>query len=283
MMERLRDTQTFGSDDEAEAARLLRLLGPAMPAPGLERRVYANLGVRRRYGPRAVRIISAASTPLAIMAVAGLALAMYVRHGGTAPGPTRSAPAAPPARISQMTTERDANEVSPAPEEEVPPKLAPSGTSLDSPNTPRTRPRSAPCVEPSPAPGALQTSSREPTRSASSAAQVEDTRPPAAEPADSSEAFLAAAPPEEAALVLAGLRALRREHNPSRAGTLLARYLQSSPRGVLAQEALAIAIEAGLARGDREAAARLGEQYLERFPTGRFVRVARKATDPTRP
>jgi hypothetical protein len=96
---------------------------------------------------------------------------------------------------------------------------------------------------------------------------------------ENAEARVAAAPPEEATLVLAGLRALRRHHDPVQAGVLLARYLNRFPQGVLVQEALAISIEAGQARGDRQAAAQLAGQYLERFPAGRFVRLARKAAD----
>jgi outer membrane protein assembly factor BamD (BamD/ComL family) len=100
---------------------------------------------------------------------------------------------------------------------------------------------------------------------------------------ESTETRVAGAPPEEAALVLAGLRALRRQHDPAQAGVLLARYLSQFPQGALVQEALAISIEAGLARGDRKAAAHLAEQYLGRFPTGRFVRLARKAAASTEP
>jgi outer membrane protein assembly factor BamD (BamD/ComL family) len=90
-------------------------------------------------------------------------------------------------------------------------------------------------------------------------------------------------PPEEAALVMAALRSLRREHNPARAGTLLQSYLTRFPEGVLTEEALAIGIEAALARHDAAVATTLAKQYLGRYPAGRFVGLARKTVSATKP
>ncbi len=86
----------------------------------------------------------------------------------------------------------------------------------------------------------------------------------------------AAAPPQETALLMAAVRALRREHDPTRAGVLLDSYLRGYPHGVLAEEALALAIEAASARGDARASA-LAHTYLQRYPQGRFQRAARAA------
>jgi hypothetical protein len=47
---------------------------------------------------------------------------------------------------------------------------------------------------------------------------------------------------------------------------------------VLAEEALAVGIEAAVARLDTRAARLLAEQYLGHYPTGRFVGLARKAS-----
>jgi TolA-binding protein len=85
-----------------------------------------------------------------------------------------------------------------------------------------------------------------------------------------------APPPEEAALVMAALRSLRREHNPAQAGALLQTYLTRFPQGVLTEEALAIAIEAAVARHDVSSATALAKQYVGRYPAGRFVGLARK-------
>jgi hypothetical protein len=85
-----------------------------------------------------------------------------------------------------------------------------------------------------------------------------------------------AAPAQETVLVMAAVRALRRERDPARAGVLLDDYLRRYPNGVLAEEALALAIEAASARGDVRAAA-LARTYLQRYPQGRFLRAARAA------
>ena len=81
-------------------------------------------------------------------------------------------------------------------------------------------------------------------------------------PARSAPKKLASLPPSAASVarerteVLDALVALRREHDPVRAGTLLARYLSAHPHGALREEALVLAIEAADARGDHGAAAR---------------------------
>ena len=79
MIERLRDMNEFGSPDEAEAARLLRMLGPAVPSTAFERRVYSGLGVRRRFAPRVMHVAALASVPALVTAVLGATLAMYAR------------------------------------------------------------------------------------------------------------------------------------------------------------------------------------------------------------
>jgi hypothetical protein len=76
--------------------------------------------------------------------------------------------------------------------------------------------------------------------------------------------------------VLAGMRALRVDHDPVRARGLLARYLQRRPNGALAEEALALTIEAAVAHRDSDAAA-LGARYLRRYPAGPFRALALQA------
>jgi hypothetical protein len=89
----------------------------------------------------------------------------------------------------------------------------------------------------------------------------------------------AAAVARERTEVLDALVALRREHDPARAGTLLARYLSAHPRGAMREEALALAIEAADARGERAAAAQLAQAYQTEFPAGRFLIFARSHID----
>ena len=109
---------------------------------------------------------------------------------------------------------------------------------------------------------------------------------PAPKPAPRSAPHkVAIAPPSATAVarerteVLDALVALRREHDPVRAGTLLARYLSAHPRGALREEALALAIEAADGRSDGPGATRLAQAYQDEFPGGRFLIFARSHTD----
>jgi hypothetical protein len=81
---------------------------------------------------------------------------------------------------------------------------------------------------------------------------------------------------QETQIVLAGMRALRLDHDPVRARGLLARYLQRRPNGALAEEALALTIEAAVAHHDADAAA-LGTRYLRQYPAGPFKALALQA------
>lgn len=86
---------------------------------------------------------------------------------------------------------------------------------------------------------------------------------------------------DETAPVLAAMRALRRDHNPARARALLESYLSEHPNGSLAEEALAMSIEAAVARQDLLDAHRLAERYLSTYPHGPFhVMATRTLADP---
>jgi hypothetical protein len=88
----------------------------------------------------------------------------------------------------------------------------------------------------------------------------------------------AAAVARERTEVLDALVALRREHDPVRAGALLTRYLAAHPHGALREEALVLAIEAADARRDTATAQQLAQTYQTEFPAGRFVTFARSHT-----
>jgi hypothetical protein len=85
----------------------------------------------------------------------------------------------------------------------------------------------------------------------------------------------AAASTEDTSPVLEAMRALRLERNPVRARALLARYLERHPTGTLAEEALAISIEAAVAHRDPDATA-LAARYLRLYPLGPFRSLARQ-------
>jgi hypothetical protein len=77
--------------------------------------------------------------------------------------------------------------------------------------------------------------------------------------------------------VLSAVRALRVERRIGRARSLLADYLRRFPDGSLAEDALALQIEAATADRDRIAARELAARYLREYPTGRFRSAAGQA------
>jgi len=81
---------------------------------------------------------------------------------------------------------------------------------------------------------------------------------------------------EYPARIVAAIKALRTDHDPKRAAVLLAVYLRTYPRGALAEEALALSIEAAVDRGSPHARV-LAERYLAQYPAGRFRRMAENA------
>jgi hypothetical protein len=82
-----------------------------------------------------------------------------------------------------------------------------------------------------------------------------------------------AAHDDGAVLLVEPSAALRREHAPDRALTLARRYLAEHPDGELAEEALALEVQA--AQETEKDAATLARAYLARYPNGRFVEQAR--------
>ena len=105
------------------------------------------------------------------------------------------------------------------------------------------------------------------------------TRGSAREPAGAARARHLAAPPagtgDDTAPVIQAMRALRVEGNPARARALLDRYLERFPRGTLAEEALAMSIEAANVHHDGDAGA-LARRYLKLYPAGHFSALARQ-------
>lgn len=85
-----------------------------------------------------------------------------------------------------------------------------------------------------------------------------------------------ASPHDDPSRLVDAIRALRTDRDPTRAARLLAEYLRMYPHGALAEEALALSIEAAADRKDPGAAA-FAEQYVRKYPSGRFRRAADQA------
>ena len=90
---------------------------------------------------------------------------------------------------------------------------------------------------------------------------------------------VASAPEHEAhdsELVHRAVKALRVDGNPALAARLLEQDRIRNPSGPLAEEALSLRIEAALQLHDARART-LGKQYVARYPSGRYLRIARQA------
>ncbi len=83
-------------------------------------------------------------------------------------------------------------------------------------------------------------------------------------------------PGEDPALVVAATRALRVDRDGPRARLLATQYLQQHPSGALAEEALAIQVEAALEHHDADVTAEAA-RYLTLYPHGAFRAVAERA------
>jgi hypothetical protein len=113
--------------------------------------------------------------------------------------------------------------------------------------------------------------------------QVPEAMPPEIVRRAPSHAGRARSPSENPALVVAAIQALRQERDAARASRLLAGYLRTYPRGALAEEAIALSIEAADARHSPTARG-FAERYLREYPQGRFqltaLRVLTRETTP---
>jgi hypothetical protein len=88
---------------------------------------------------------------------------------------------------------------------------------------------------------------------------------------------------EDPAALLEAIRALRSDGDPARAGVLLAAYLKAYPHSPLSGDALALSIEAAIARHDSRSGAELARRYLAQFPDGRYRSLASRAALPRPP
>jgi hypothetical protein len=264
MTARLKDQEQFADRDEAEAARLLRVLGPSTVDAAMESRVYARLTEQPVRTPHRRWVV--AFVGLLLVSTTILAAAL-VHRWATRPHPSSKAVGATmlPASQGPGGSPEPADRIA-APSIAEPMEASPPAVGLPGAQAERARPAHTGTVK---------------RRSVGNvAAKHDETTVPEVEARDtsSSEARMAAAPSEEAALVLAAMRALRRAHDPVKAGVLLEQYLSRFPGGVLVEEALALGMEAALDRADAATARRLAERYTQRYPAGRFGALARRAT-----
>ncbi len=252
MKQRLTETQDFRDTDEAEAARLLRSLPPAAPNELAERRVYAKVCAEPTRRPRLAPVAVLITALLVSTTILSATLARRWLAGSEEKSSRTAALSLPAAQPKHPIARREQE-----------PSAADQSPSAAQVSTRRDRAR-----EP-------LTGKRQAVASNDMRGAVDESAPRKVAPAPP--------PPEEAALVMAALRSLRREHNPSQAGALAQSYLTRFPDGVLNEEALAIGVEAAVARHDAAVATTLADRYLVRYPAGRFVSLARKTVSAAKP
>jgi hypothetical protein len=253
-MKRLRDEGSEDSVVSGEGIDLLRGTPSTSAMPDMKRRVWAAVGkdfsrpIAVRH-PLRLRMVMTAALVLCVVGTAGAVIARRFIAPLLHPAP---APAAPATTVSvPVRTPPVARRAAPEPaiaEGEAPSPVEPS------------RPESVP-VTPRVAGG----------RGTSARGAVPLAERSSVRAADTS---VAASTPRERAEVLDAMVALRRDHDAGRAGKLLDRYLTGHPRGALREEALALAIEAADARGDRATVTALARTYQSAYPGGRFASFA---------
>ena len=230
-------------------ANLVRSTGPYKSPPGRKQRVLLSLG--RSGGGRAplvLRPVIVAGLLLGCGAFASAALGPW--RGWIGRAYERLVPSAEPVVLSpeRVRTHRLVAAVTPPPAASPSPDVTTPSVALAA--------RRAPVVSPHPRHAALPSAAHDEAKRELLRDRDEDD--------------------QETQAVLAGMRALRVDHDPVRARMLLARYLERRPSGALAEEALALTIEAALAHQDGDAAA-LGALYLRRYPGGPFKALASRA------
>ena len=246
-------------------ANLVRSTGPYKSPPGRKQRVLLSLG-RSKGGraPLVLRPVIVAGVLIGCGAFASAALGPW--RGWIGRAYERLAPSGEPVALSleRVRTHRlvvghaaavavQVSAVAVPPSENPLPEVAPPP---DAPVASRV-----PIVLPHPRHAAPASAAREEARR-------QETKQEAARDRDREG--------HGTQVVLAGMRALRVDHDPVRARALLARYLGRHPNGALAEEALALTIEAALAHQDDDAAG-LGARYLRQYPAGPFKELALRA------
>ncbi len=258
----------YADDDPTSIQELERLRNtpPTPPMPEMKRRVWSALQQHSlTHSSRAssrvlgMPMIRMAATVVAVVALAGTAGAM-IAHRWIVPVLDRSVwlsgSGDPAWRVGQSGTTRRTGGAK-ARSLTSPPEVTAATSELAMPEAPRALLGAAPLGTKAPR---------------SSVVPAERRRGVVVIPA---RPFPVPAGAQARSEVLDALVALRRDHDPIRAGALVDKYLAGHPRGALREEALVLAIEAADARGDLLAGSRWARIYEAEYPRGRFRQFAR--------
>ena len=265
MIERLRQAQSSADPVLSRAAQLLNSLDAVEDSTLARRRVWAALNDQPRQVSRsfwlARPVLAAALTVCLTAAVAGASVGRGIF-----------------ARVASVLG-TSVSEPTPMPA----PRSAVQRTHKLAPHVPTAEERVVSPAEPASSASEPASSASEPARAPNRAAR--SPAPRSLTPKRTSvgaEAF-AAAPREEASLVLGAMTALRRDRDAARSASLLSTYLRKYPKGVLREEALALQIEAASNLRDPKLGARYARGYLQSHPNGRFSDLAKNALEHSPP
>ncbi len=272
-----------GSPEELVVA-FMRTAKPYQTPPGRRQRLHAALAGGRRARRRPVRSLLKPALALGLLVCAAATVSAHLLEwprwlADRLPG--REAPAGrttASSRAPAVPTTGAVSVLPPPPAEAAAPEAAP---------TPQLVPaRSAPAAASRRTQAGVAKASRSNATTAANAAKdaappaiAEAAAPASPPPPDAAKAARRDTTEEDAALALAALTALRRDHDPARARAMVDAYLRAHPDGSMAEEALAIAIEAAAAHHDADAKA-LAARYLSLYPSGMFRALARKTLHP---
>jgi hypothetical protein len=306
-MQRLRDLIDSKDPAVAELARLILAVGDLDPPRGAQDRVRRAMTERQAsrwwWKPVLVAVLLFAIIPAAVAGViirrwAPASVPMELQKG---PGPRPTG--VPGRKVHSAAAPKQAPQAPQIQEPQAPQNEAPLVSQDQAPQAPLAsalpvseppvlspgRSLEAPARAPGNPPAAEHHASQPPRRklsatldrparrlarppaapATSSPARLGESRPSEADPQPQAKPETAKERPGEAALLLGALRALRRDHDAGAALKLLEAYRLRFPSGDLAEEALAVTIEASAALDDR-ATLGLAKEYLSRYPRGRF-------------
>lgn len=247
-MERLRDKRVVPGSAEAILVDVIRSSSPVEPSQFQQRRVLERVLDRQRMHRRGAVMFLRPVVVLGVLLMAGVTAAATFGHGWIARGLRSFGRAAP---VEAMATAPVYRPHRRATEPAEPRGLDPS----------EAEPEAAPAPGPAPTVPATRSAPRLAVRS--HPVRTEDRS-------------------EDPSLVVDAIRALRTDHDSRRASTLLAQYLRTYPRGALAEEAVALSIEAAAANRSPSSTS-FAAQYLREYPHGRFRRTAEQALEQRQP
>ena len=264
MIPRLRRAARSDEPGLDRLAELVRASQPLTPSLARQRRVRDALDAApRRQRPRWTRLTWWAMA-WSGLAFAGAMTGRYVQHQRApivvaAPltvGAHRAVRAAPPLIVTPLHASGPTPASAAAPLPPDAPPSAPPANALVARNGRPARDRDCPARR-----------DREPALpSPATTAPTPDASPVPIEPVPMTSM-------SAATLVSRALHALRHERDFATAGALTAQYLRRFPDGALAEQALAVAIEAAWRRQAPDAPS-LARRYLARYPHGQFAALA---------